>query len=289
MHASNRIAEEAPSSSRLELLLLNLVAFPLLQYCICSFCTCCCWWWWWYCSLPPFFMASSTLETIFFLSSFFSSQRFQGEREKKKGTHSELENSRAEERRDCAWGTPIHAPPHYIAQSSTKMPLGPAQNHQAWNMDGMAWWGWGHYKSVANVWILGEWLLALSPILSKVVDPLALWKWGIVCEGDNTNHMRLTEQTNVRPKPSIYTFYCQLKAEWVNHPPRGGCYWYWSKMRPCTEISCPCLLTHGKKSQKKRCRFDESPLVHGSFKANIPNHKTQNRCFQIQGKNKNLK
>ena len=39
MQASKRMAEEAPSSSILELLLLNLLAFPLLH------CICLCWCW----------------------------------------------------------------------------------------------------------------------------------------------------------------------------------------------------------------------------------------------------
>lgn len=64
MQASRRIAEEAPSSSRFEELLLNFGAFPLL-HCVsvapCSFCggCCCCR------SLSLiFFAASSTLDTI---------------------------------------------------------------------------------------------------------------------------------------------------------------------------------------------------------------------------------
>lgn len=66
MQASKRMAEEAPSSSRLELLLLNLQTFPLL-HCIC-FCNCCCG----CCRFP--FMASSTLDTI---SSCFSRDLFE--------------------------------------------------------------------------------------------------------------------------------------------------------------------------------------------------------------------
>lgn len=82
MAASKRIAELTPSSSRLELLLLNLLAFPLLH---CSS-TVCCWvlfmfWWFWYiwniiswfslpfssCCFLIFFVASFTFDTIFFL------------------------------------------------------------------------------------------------------------------------------------------------------------------------------------------------------------------------------
>lgn len=82
MQASNRMAEEAPSSSRLELLLLNFEVFPLL-HCIIDGCFCnaagdC----WCKCSFFPFgfcclLIASSTLETIVVPTSliflFFSS------------------------------------------------------------------------------------------------------------------------------------------------------------------------------------------------------------------------
>lgn len=61
IQASKRIAEEAPSCSTLELLLLNLFVFPLLHcincFCIWQFFTSCC------CFI---FIASSTLDTIFF-------------------------------------------------------------------------------------------------------------------------------------------------------------------------------------------------------------------------------
>ncbi|BAT79319.1 hypothetical protein VIGAN_02218300, partial [Vigna angularis var. angularis] len=53
MQASKRMAEEAPSSSMLELLLLNFLVFPLLHsISFCHFCT--------------FFFASSTLDTILY-------------------------------------------------------------------------------------------------------------------------------------------------------------------------------------------------------------------------------
>lgn len=66
MQARKRMAEEAPSSSRLELLLLNLPAFPLLHW-IC-FCSCCCWFWACGCICLFLFIASSTLDTIISLS-----------------------------------------------------------------------------------------------------------------------------------------------------------------------------------------------------------------------------
>lgn len=64
MQASKRMAVEAPSSSRFELLLLNLQTFALLilqLYCIC-FCCCCC------CCSNLLFVPSSTLDTILTLS-----------------------------------------------------------------------------------------------------------------------------------------------------------------------------------------------------------------------------
>lgn len=107
MQASKRMAEEAPSSSRLELDLLNLLAFPLL-HCICF---CWCWYGWCCgcCSCFPF-VASSTFDTIFVIT-FFSPK------------HYEREPVYVwETKRACAWETAIHASPLFIAFRSPKIP-----------------------------------------------------------------------------------------------------------------------------------------------------------------------